>query len=150
MTTEQRDARRAAQRAAYQAEPETFRARSRANHRVKTPEQQDHDRERLRLYKHTPDGKQARTSYERSVRSEVIDGYGGRCRCCRNSYRPHLTIDHVNGDGAQSRREADQRTQVYAIRRALRAGQCLLAFQVLCMNCNLAKHWLGACGCQQP
>jgi hypothetical protein len=75
-------------------------------------------------------------SHYRKVRSAVIEHYGGVCRCCGESQREFLCIDHVNNNGYQHRRE------IKATRIAgwLKRNNYPDGFQVLCANCNLGKR----------
>ena len=82
------------------------------------------------------------------VRHEVIEAYGGECACCHNTFIPHLTLDHVEGGGRQERMKRDQRSIYREIRRGLREGVKDDRFQILCWNCNSAKHFFGECLCQ--
>lgn len=90
---------------------------------------------------------------DRKLREDVLRAYGGRCACCGTDYFPHLTLDHVNGDGAEERRRHHRPGSVLDNRPTLRRLRRQLpvldpAFQVLCFNCNFAKHVRGECGCQ--
>lgn len=149
---ETREEYNARQRAYYAAKPGTWLRLSAEKYAGLTPEQKRAKVAReLELRRESPALKRKRADHAKLVRDEVIAGYGGRCVCCGNDYRPHLTLDHVHGDGAAMRRKAGsaQMSIYYALRRGLRAGEPLdPSFQVLCQNCNVAKHWLGACGCQ--
>jgi hypothetical protein len=69
------------------------------------------------------------------------------CRCCETTYLPHLTIDHIDGHGADTRRRTGQ-GKGYALYRWLIANDLPSGYQVLCWNCNSAKAHLGECGCQ--
>jgi len=81
------------------------------------------------------------------VKNEVFDHYGRSCACCGETHAEFLCIDHINGNGAQ------HRIELFGSR--LTAGQkfyCWLKqnkyppeFQVLCWNCNSAKHIYGIC-----
>ncbi len=78
------------------------------------------------------------------------------CACCKNKILIHLTIDHINENGAEHRREINKgrkssnhgysggcRTYIWLKQNGYPSG-----FQVLCFNCNFAKHNLGSCPCQ--
>jgi hypothetical protein len=39
------------------------------------------------------------------VKLDVVEHYGGKCWCCGESESAFLTLDHVNNDGADHRRE---------------------------------------------
>lgn len=82
------------------------------------------------------------------VRREVIEAYGSACNCCGETTVEFLTIDHINNDGADHRREltghrTGSSTNIY---RWLRAnGYPKDNFQLLCYNCNCAKGFYGTC-----
>lgn len=77
----------------------------------------------------------------RANRKKVIDAYGGKCACCGEAETAFLTIDHVNDDGAQHRRELPQlKLYVWLIAQGFPEG-----FQILCANCNMAKGIEGMC-----
>lgn len=75
------------------------------------------------------------------LREEVFASYGGfRCACCGETERLFLTIDHVENDGAEMRKNGTHSrggTQFY---QWLRKNKFPAGFQVLCMNCNSGKH----------
>lgn len=79
------------------------------------------------------------------LRADVIAGHGGKCACCGNDFLPHLTIDHINGGGRQERLIQDAR----CLHRRLRREGYPPGYQVLCWNCNSAKHFQGECRCQE-
>lgn len=81
------------------------------------------------------------------MRLEVLARYGGFCTCCGEAEFRFLTIDHVNNDGAEHRRERGggqgNGTNIY---RWLKAHHFPVSgFQVLCYNCNCAKAITGEC-----
>jgi hypothetical protein len=67
-------------------------------------------------------------------RELVLDHYGRSCRCC--SVTEQLTIDHVNGDGAEHRKTVNG-AQLY---RWLVENDFPEGFQTLCFNCNASKR----------
>lgn len=68
-------------------------------------------------------------------REAVFDHYGRSCACCGSGDR--LTVDHVNGDGAQHRaRIGEGGAQMY---RWLVANGFPCGFQTLCNPCNISK-----------
>jgi hypothetical protein len=77
------------------------------------------------------------------LRDRVFAAYGGpTCRCCGESHVEFLEIDHVNDDGRNHRRRIKAARSLYTW---LRANKFPPGFQVLCRNCNMAKHRLGVC-----
>lgn len=82
-------------------------------------------------------------------RDAVLAAYGGVCACCGEHRDVFLSIDHVDGNGAAHRRElaggkrrAGTGNTIYRwlCKQGFPAG-----FQILCFNCNFAKHRLGEC-----
>jgi len=73
----------------------------------------------------------------RVKKARVMDAYGGKCACCGETELAFLTIDHVDGDGADHRRELGVKGVRYAwfIQNGFPKG-----FQVLCANCNFGRH----------
>jgi hypothetical protein len=81
-----------------------------------------------------------------TLKAEVIAAYGGRCQCphCDVSDLEFLTIDHVNGDGAEKRRSCHpQGTAFYKWLKV--QGYPQDGFQCLCWCCNCAKGQSGQC-----
>lgn len=85
---------------------------------------------------------------QKAVRT-VIGHYSNgtfRCKCCGESERDFLTLDHVNGNGNKERMEAlgrmggGYRFYRWLIKRGFPPG-----YAVLCMNCNLSKGKHGMC-----
>jgi hypothetical protein len=77
-----------------------------------------------------------------AIRLRCIEAYGGECSCCGETEFVFLVIDHVNGGGAEHRRQigAGNALCQWLIKNNFPDG-----FQVLCWNCNYAKHRLGVC-----
>lgn len=75
-------------------------------------------------------------------RLRVLKHYGGDppcCACCTEHRLPFLTIDHIHGGGTAHRR-TDKHLVLWLIKAGLPDG-----YQVLCWNCNAAKHFVGHC-----
>lgn len=79
---------------------------------------------------------------------EVMQRYGGYCQCCGEPRIEFLTIDHINQNGADHRRELgfDHTCTGYNFYIWLRKQDYPdLGLQVLCANCNTAKGAFGVC-----
>jgi hypothetical protein len=81
----------------------------------------------------------------------VMQHYGSKCVCCNENDMTVLNIDHINEDGAEHRRlltnginSAGARGTAF-YRWLRRQGYPQSNYQVLCFNCNFAKHFLGMC-----
>jgi len=77
-------------------------------------------------------------------KNNVLMAYGGRCIACGINDMDVLTVDHINNDGADHRRELvgnDLHTYGSSyIYRYLVKNNYPNGFQVLCFNCNFKKH----------
>lgn len=79
---------------------------------------------------------------KRNLRDKIqaFARYGKACLCCGESNHECLTLDHKDNDGAAHRRQLKGKP----IYRWLRQNKYPSGFQVLCWNCNKAKHF-GSC-----
>lgn len=85
----------------------------------------------------------SRASFKRralKLRLEVQEVYGGKCACCGETTPEFLTIDHINNDGAQHRKETKLKggRRFYAWLK--RNGFPKDGLQLLCFNCNCGKQ----------
>lgn len=74
--------------------------------------------------------------YQLKLRKAVIDHYGGECKCCGEKRFKFLTIDHVNNDGHEHRKEVPAGTPML---RWLKKNNFPKDFQILCFNCNCGR-----------
>lgn len=83
------------------------------------------------------------------LRAEVLAAYGGTCKCCGETQPEFLQVDHVNNNGASHRRELFGGNKngcglrFYTWLRRQKFPQ--QEYQLLCANCNRAKHHYGVC-----
>jgi len=78
------------------------------------------------------------------VRREVLTHYSNGfliCACCGETHYEFLALDHINGGGRQERKERGNKMQW----RWLQILNYPNGYQVLCHNCNCAKHVYGEC-----
>lgn len=73
------------------------------------------------------------------LKSQTFDYYGRRCVYCGENHEVFLTIDHMNNDGCEHRKEMTT-NNIYAwlVKNHFPAG-----FQTACYNCNCAKAHIG-------
>lgn len=70
-------------------------------------------------------------------------GYWPSCNCCGEDSLDFLTLDHINNNGAEHRRENNLKgAKIYYW---LRSQGYPEGFQVLCWNCNVSKGLFGEC-----
>lgn len=84
--------------------------------------------------------------YKKRVRAEVFAYYGTCCACCGTT--ENLSIDHVDGNGAEHRQElfGDQTDRGgYRFQLWLRRNGFPPGYQVLCVPCNTSKKGTEAC-----
>src|SRR5258706_10294724 len=73
---------------------------------------------------------------------DVLSHYSGGdpvCACCGESHYEFLALDHVNGGGRSERKQRGAKMQW----RWLQILNYPDGYQVLCHNCNNAKHVYG-------
>jgi len=77
------------------------------------------------------------------IKREVMDHYGGpTCACCNESMLEFLTMDHIAGGGRRHHQQGGTHNNICAW---LKKNSYPRGYQVLCMNCNWAKHKNGVC-----
>lgn len=80
----------------------------------------------------------AQADYRRRLRETVYAAYGGFvCTCCGEREPTFLSLDHINNDGAEHRRELKHPDALYGW--LIKNGFPPIV-QVLCMNCNFGKQ----------
>lgn len=88
-----------------------------------------------------------------ALKLETLSAYGGKCACCQENKIEFLTIDHIDGNGAEHRKSigldygSNEKTVAgHNFYRWLKLnGFPKDNFQILCFNCNYAKHVYGVC-----
>jgi len=79
----------------------------------------------------------------RRLKCEIYAAYGGSiCACCRETEPAFLTIDHINNDGAEHRRQVGMG---WYFLRWLKTNNYPPGFQILCHNCQWGKRTYGMC-----
>jgi hypothetical protein len=79
---------------------------------------------------------QEQNSRWHALRAEVIAAYGGVCACCNETMFACLQIDHIDGKGAEQRRELKRPDNYLWLKR----NGYPPGYQILCASCNFAKH----------
>ena len=72
----------------------------------------------------------------------VINHYGGKCKCCGETRIEFLTIDHIFGNGNKHRKKVGGGSVFY---RWLIKNNLPVGYRVLCYNCNCAIGYFGYC-----
>lgn len=87
------------------------------------------------------------------LKLETLSAYGNKCVCCLETKIEFLTIDHIDGKGAEHRKSlglsygSDEKTVAgHNFYKWLKVNNFPKDnFQILCFNCNYAKHVYGVC-----
>ena len=74
--------------------------------------------------------------YRWDLRMNIIEGYGGKCELCGEDNPYFLTLDHINGDGAEERKILGGQLAVY--RKLRDSNYPKDNYRLLCYNCNCA------------
>ncbi len=92
--------------------------------------------------------REERSQYNRrlggELKSETLQAYGGippTCACCGERTLEFLTVDHIDGYD----KSAGIPRSGLGFYRWLRRNEYPSGFQILCRNCNWAKHACGTC-----
>jgi hypothetical protein len=80
------------------------------------------------------------------LRLEIIEAYGGKCACCGETIPEFLTVDHIDGRGAEHRRSMKfERGGQDFYKWLKKEGFPKDNYQLLCCNCNIAKGQFRVC-----
>lgn len=83
------------------------------------------------------------------LREQTFAALGRFCQCCGEDRIIFLALDHVNGGGSKEVKGPGGASGVY--RKARDLGFPKALYQILCHNCNWAKHHTGGnCPHKQP
>lgn len=78
------------------------------------------------------------------IKNNVFEYYGNKCKCCGETRRTFLTIDHINDDGASHRKIVKMKTGIKLTGIHMYKWLCNNAFpkeyQILCWNCQYGKR----------
>jgi len=81
-------------------------------------------------------------NYNQQIKAEVLTYYGnGKLACVHCGFDDvrALSLDHINGDGAERRRKGEPMGVM--LYRKLRRGEYPQGYQTLCGNCQLIKKF---------
>ncbi len=72
------------------------------------------------------------------LRLEFVMAYGGECHCCGEQRLEFLTVEHLDGSGAEHRREVGTGAAMLRDLRRRKWPQDNIA--VACFNCNMGRE----------
>ena len=81
-------------------------------------------------------------NYRKKLKQLVLEHYGEQCACCGENGPVFLTIDHINEDGAEHRKQLCKNSNSGSVcfYRWLKKNDFPDGFQTLCYSCNIGKH----------
>ena len=87
--------------------------------------------------------------YRLKIKTQIMQHYGNKCNCCGEDTFEFLSIDHINDDGSKHRKEISPKYHHHipntVIYRWIIKNNYPDDFQILCFNCNTAKHYHKIC-----
>lgn len=85
-------------------------------------------------------GRARRRAFEQrqALKAEMVAAYGGCCACCGERAIEFLTVDHVNRNGNEHRKQIGGQSYLYKLLKEL--GWPKDEYRCLCMNCNFAMR----------
>ena len=98
--------------------------------------------ERERYYKNHEKRKEQKKIIHRELKKTIIAQYGGKCKCCGEKKFEFLTIDHIEGGGAEHRKKVGNGIRFYYW---IRKNKYPKGLRVLCWNCNCSLGVYGYC-----
>ncbi len=104
-------------------------------------------RKQLWKERHAERLKPKRKQLHQQLRLEVFAAYGGAvCVCCGETHVEFLSINHINNDGADHRKQMWKKIKTGGnIYGYLKARSFPPGFNVMCMNCNFSVGHHGYC-----
>lgn len=98
--------------------------------------------EQVKEYTKRANAKWGKVRHE-NLKQQVYNHYKAICVCCGEITPAFLSLDHIENDGAQWRRQRSQGREVFY--RWIIKNNFPASLQVLCMNCQWGKRKLGVC-----
>ena len=102
----------------------------------------EYDRRKYRKRMSTEEGREKERlknkKSQKARRRKVFDILGRRCVCCGETDEIYLEVDHVFNDGNKEQKGSGKWEAIYK-KLQVEPGR----YQILCCNCNKAKHYNG-------
>jgi hypothetical protein len=80
--------------------------------------------------------------HRQKIKHKIFSHYGYECKCCGDTTKEFLTIDHINGGGTKHRKETGCGLGFYYW---LIRNNFPKEYRTLCMNCNFSLGKYGYC-----
>lgn len=101
-------------------------------------EQRKRKRENMRRYRaERPEHYAAQSRKAKAkLKSQLFELYGHECSICGYDDKRALTLDHINNNGSEERKELGERGVYYKAREKHSPGE----YRILCMNCQFIER----------
>lgn len=80
--------------------------------------------------------KECKWQRDLDLKRKFVDGYGGKCTCCGENEIRFLTLEHINHDGKEHRKNSGGNTGMWL--EIIKQG-FPPQYTVLCFNCNCSE-----------
>lgn len=100
--------------------------------------------DRLRRLNNPELVRMAGRKWQKKLKQQIIEAYGGKCVCCQENRFEFMSIDHINGNGARERKAGyigGGKLYTYLKRSAYPKEN----YRLLCINCNFSLGHYGYC-----
>lgn len=125
----------------YEKNKETILARCKIYRDSHKEQRQQYQRQ---WYLNNQDKEKERSkTLQKEIRLEVLSHYGGKCVFCGDTNINHLSVDHINNDGAKHRKSMGHGGGGSRIYRWLKKNGFPSGFQILCHTHNSEKGYYG-------
>lgn len=75
----------------------------------------------------------------RELRAEIFNHYGWECRCCGETIKEFLSLDHIENDGYLDKNPNGDKKSGKELYLLVKKQGFPSKYQTLCMNCNWGK-----------
>lgn len=75
----------------------------------------------------------------KKLRAEIFNHYGWECKCCKETMREFLSLDHIHNDGYKDKNPNGDKKSGKELYLLVKRNGFPDTFQTLCMNCNWGK-----------
>jgi hypothetical protein len=75
----------------------------------------------------------------RKLRVEIFNNYGWECKCCGETIKEFLSLDHINNDGYLDKNPNGDKKSGKELYLLVKRQGFPEKYQTLCMNCNWGK-----------
>lgn len=75
----------------------------------------------------------------KNLKIEIFNHYGWQCKCCGETIKEFLSLDHINNDGYLDKNPNGDKKSGKELYLLVKSQSFPNKYQTLCMNCNWGK-----------